>query len=176
MQKTLYILRHAKAEVGLPTQDDFDRALAPRGVSDAATLAAHMEKIHLLPELVWCSSAVRTRQTLTRMQEVFAAPLPVEYKDKLYNASAGEMLAMISAAPEDISSLMVIAHNPGVHQLALKLAQAGDDKPLDTLAIKYPTCSLTVVEFASAAWRDLAVSHGKLLDFITPKMLGGVDD
>ncbi|NBX04303.1 MAG: histidine phosphatase family protein [Alphaproteobacteria bacterium] len=176
MPKTLYILRHAKAEVGLPTQDDFDRALAPRGVSDAATLAAHMAKNHLLPELVWCSSAVRTRQTLASMQENFTAPPPAELKDKLYNASAGEILTLLSSAPEEVSSLMVIAHNPGVHQLALKLAKTGDDKHLDTLAIKYPTCSLTVVEFANAAWRDLAVSHGKLVELITPKMLGGVDD
>ena len=176
MQKTLYILRHAKAEVGSATQDDFDRALVLRGLLDAAALAAHMAQRGVMPQLIWCSSALRTRQTLSAMQENFTAPRPAEYHDKLYNASAGEMLALLSSAPDDVASLMVIAHNPGVHQLALKLAKTGDEKKLDTLAIKYPTCSLTVVEFTNAAWCDLAVSAGTLVDFITPGMLGGVDD
>jgi phosphohistidine phosphatase len=176
MQKILYILRHAKAETGAPTQDDFDRSLVERGVQAAQLMGAYMVKNQLRPQLVWCSSSQRTRQTLAALGEAFVPPLAVEFRDKLYNASAGEILSMLPSLPEEVSSLMVVAHNPGMHQLAAKLARRGQDAALDDLAIQYPTCALTVVRFDDVAWRDVAVTAGHLELFLTPKMLGGAED
>ena len=176
MKKTLYILRHAKAEIGTATQEDFDRALVERGLQGAGLIAAYMIKKRMRPEHVWCSSAMRTRQTVGKLQEYFTPPLAVEYRDKMYNASAGEMLSMLASVGNDVSSMMMVAHNPGMHQLAVKLARTGDDAMLDTLAIKFPTASLVVVEFETDSWRDIAVSSGKLVDFVSPGTLGGIDD
>jgi phosphohistidine phosphatase len=177
MQKTLYILRHAKAELGLPAQEDFDRALAPSGVQAASLLSAYMLRNQMRPEQVWCSGALRTRQTVAAMQSAFVPSLEVEYRDKLYNASAGEILSMLPGMSEEVSSLMVVAHNPGVHQLAVKLVKKGDDRTLDRLALQYPTCALTVVTFDDVAWRDVAVANnGKLLAFVTQLDLGGIEE
>ena len=176
MKKTLYILRHAKAETGTATQEDFDRGLVERGLQAAAMIAAYMLKQKMRPQRVWCSSAARTRQTVMKLQESFVPPLDVEYRDKMYNASAGEMLSMLASLGSDVQSAMLVAHNPGMHQLAVKLAREGDDDTLDMLAIKFPTASLAVVEFDTENWRDVAVSSGRLVEFITPSMLGGVDD
>ena len=175
MKKTLYILRHAKAQTGTATQEDFDRALTQSGMETAQRLGHHLAGEGLRPQLVLCSSAVRTRQTLDGVQDAFNPPLVVEYRDKIYNSSAGEMLSMFALLDESISSCMVVAHNPGIHQLAVKLAREGDDKTLDTLALKYPPCSLTIVE-SEGAWRDVAVSNSKLIAFLPPSSIGGIDE
>lgn len=170
-QKILYILRHAKAETGNPAQDDHDRVLSPRGVEAVAIMGKYCKEHAILPEKVLCSTATRTVETLMKLEEAIKRTLPVEYSRKLYLASAGEVLNMLAQVPETISKLMVIGHNPGLHQLALKLARTGDDAVLDALTLKLPTCALVAVEFADASWAELRNLRGKLLDFKSPKML-----
>jgi phosphohistidine phosphatase len=171
-QKTLYILRHAKAENGHASQDDHARTLSARGVEGAAVMGNFLVKHGVKPEKVLCSTAIRTAETLIKLEECYRHPLPVEYREKLYLASASDMLAMIADTPEEIRRLMVIGHNPGIHQLCLKLAKEGDEDLLDTLSLKFPTCAFAAIEFDHATWADLKIASGRLTDFVTPKMLG----
>lgn len=169
MKKILYILRHAKAEAGSATQDDHERGLMERGVNAALAMGEYMQKQNIVPDRVLCSTAVRAKETWRYVGEHCTPKHPVEYIPKLYMASANEIRGVLAKLPDAVSSALVVGHNPGIHQLALKLALDGDDALLDTLSIKYPTCTLTAIAFDDP-WSEL--SGGTLERFITPKMLG----
>ena len=102
------------------------------------------------------------------------SPLPVEDVEKLYLASAGEMLNIIAAAPADVQHLLVIAHNPGMHELCVKLAKGGDEKLIDKMMIKFPTCAIATFACHAPDWASVHKARCELLDFISPKMLGQV--
>ena len=171
-KKTLYFLRHAKAEAGGPDREDHARNLAARGQVDALLVGAHLVERGIAPERVLCSTAMRTAETLMKLEEAYHRTLPVKYVDKLYHATANEILAQIAATEESISRLMIIGHNPGLHQLSIMLAKQGDEALLDELAMKLPTATFVGLEFDSS-WNSIKHAGGTLTHFITPKMLGG---
>lgn len=173
MQKILYILRHAKAETGSAGQDDHARLLSRRGVGDVELVAAHLVKLGIHPDKVLCSTAIRTSETFIKLEEAFRHNLPVEFSEKLYLASGNEILNVIAGVPDEIEKLMVIAHNPGLHQLCLKLVHAGDATLLDALALKLPTCAFAGIDLGPESWKQIRNARGILNSFITPKMLGG---
>ena len=167
-QKILTILRHAKADVGSATQDDHDRVLNERGQQAATSLGNYLSRRKTLFDYVLCSTARRTRETL---EYLHLEPLPsVDFSEKLYLASPNEMLAVIAAIPAQVDHLLVIGHNPGIYQLCLTLSQRGDEALIDTMALKFPTCSLAKIGF-DGDWASLAKAGGQLLEFMTPKVL-----
>ena len=170
--KTLYILRHAKAEIGTASQDDHDRGLNNQGTDACAVMGGYFLKHEILPELVLCSTAKRTRETWQHIGSFYAHAPKVEYSDRLYLASTNEMLNQIALVPEPVQRLMIVAHNPGLHQLSLTLAKSGNEQAIDTLALKLPTCSLVAFEFAESSWKNITRAHGEMKAFVTPKMLG----
>lgn len=176
MQKTLYILRHAKAETGLAHQDDHSRKLVERGVEAAQIVGAYMYRQGIKPAKVLCSDAVRTHQTWSQIEGIYPAPLNVEFSRKVYLSSANEMLNLLSLLPGQIPSVLLIGHNPGVHQICLKLAKEGDEDLLDMMHLKFPTCALASIKLGDIAWSDIASAHGVLTDYVTPKMLAGIVD
>lgn len=177
MQKKLYILRHAKTEPGHAHQDDHSRRLVERGVEAAQITGAYLYRQGVKPAKILCSDAVRTHETWAQIETIYPAPLNVEFTRKLYMASANEILGILARLPSQIDSVMVIGHNPGMHQLAIKLAKEGDEELLDLLHLKYPTCALTSLSFGDVSWEEIAQDgHGRLEDFVTPKMLAGIDD
>jgi phosphohistidine phosphatase len=171
-QKTLYILRHAKAKEGVAGQDDHARELNERGVGAAKAMGAHLRKSGIHPDKVLCSSSARTTETLMKMEEGTREPMPIEYSEKLYLASANALLTVIAGMGEDVSSLMLIGHNPGMHQLAVKLAGHGNPKQIEKLVEKFPTGALAEIDFGKIEWRDVLITRGELRQFVTPKMLG----
>lgn len=170
-QKTIYILRHAKAETGASYQDDHERKLTQRGCEAARTMGFHLLRQGIRPDLVLCSTAVRAQETWEHVLETYNRDVPIERSDRLYLASAGETLQLVAQVPESVSRLLVVGHNPGLHQFCLKLAQAGNASLLDTLAIKFPTCAFATLALGRVAWRDAAHSKGELKGFVTPSML-----
>jgi len=96
----------------------------------------------------------------------------MEYTEKLYLASDNELLNLISETPENVGSLMIVGHNPGLHQLCLKLAKEGDDKLLDTMMLKFPTCTFAAISLGDSAWNNVARADGELKMFVMPENLG----
>src|SRR6476661_6101124 len=105
---TLYLLRHAKSSWADPTLPDHERPLAPRGRRDAKRIATHLARLGIEPELVLCSSAQRTRETLELLRPALGATPTVRLEAKLYAASAETLLERIRALPEAIASAMLI--------------------------------------------------------------------
>jgi phosphohistidine phosphatase len=165
--QTLYLLRHGKSSWDDPTLPDHERPLAPRGRRDAKRIAKHLRRLGLEPELILCSSAARTRETLELLRPALGASEVIVEED-LYGASSDELLARIHLVPDSVASVMLIGHNPGLEQLALALASAGDD--LERLAAKFPTAALATLAIANS-WSRLAPGDATLDAYVVPKQL-----
>jgi phosphohistidine phosphatase len=168
---TLSLLRHAKSSWNNPAVPDHDRPLATRGVVDAPLMGRAMTERGIDPDLVLCSSARRTRDTLALVLPELKVGPKVVYEDALYHASAAEMLELMRAVPPGASRLMLVGHNPEIHALALDLVGSGPKHYRDKLKDKYPTAGLVVVNFTSGAWQSVTVNSGELKLFLTPKDL-----
>jgi phosphohistidine phosphatase len=171
-QKTLTLLRHAKAEAGASGQEDKARGLTERGVRGTEIIGKYLSEKGLQPDKVLCSSSIRTTETFLKVERAINRPLPVEYSDKLYLASAAEMLNLIATVPGTVQHLMVVAHNPGIHELCIKLAKEGDEQLIEKMTVKFPTCAVATFTCHAPDWGTLKVARCKLVDFVSPKMLG----
>lgn len=170
---TLSLMRHAKSDWAELDFDDFDRALAPRGIKAAPLIGKAIAKLGLKPDLVVCSGAVRTRATLALILPQLGQPPPdIVYDDQLYLAFATTMLDVLKAAAWPAHRhVMLLGHNPGTHALALELTGGGDKKAIAELASKFPTAGLAVLRFPFEHWRDVRAGTGELVYFITPRGL-----
>jgi phosphohistidine phosphatase len=168
---TLSLLRHAKSSWDTPGLDDFDRPLARRGEEAAPRMGAFMKKHKIAPELILCSTAVRTRQTLDLVLPHLAGTPAVAYEDGLYLAAAGTLLARVRKIDAGITHAMLVGHDPGLHELAMDLAATGDAEALAALARKFPTAGLAVIGFKASAWSKIGSGKGRLELFMTPKTL-----
>jgi phosphohistidine phosphatase len=94
--------------------------------------------------------------------------------DELYGAGLSELLAVIrGAAVEDPEQLMLVGHNPGLHEMALSLIGSGDAAGRKAVADNLPTGSIVVIDFPIEDWNDVAFRDGKLVQFVSPKLLKG---
>jgi phosphohistidine phosphatase len=166
--KTLFLLRHAKSSWDDPGLADHERPLAKRGRRASKVLAEHLRNERIAPELVLCSSSRRTRETLDRIAPALGDEVRVEVERDLYAASAERLLQHLRKVDDGVGSVMLIGHNPGVEQLAIKLA--GDGDKLADLRTKYPTGALARLEF-DASWSELEPGSAELVDFVKPKQL-----
>ena len=166
--KTLYLLRHAKAESGAIEAGDRDRVLAPRGHEACAAIGAYMKSKSYTADAIICSSAARTRETLALVASAAGLLAAPRYEDALYLATAEEVLQAVGQETPSASCVLVVGHNPGMHHLALMMSTPRRTKLRQSLELKYPTCSLTVLTFDSQSWNAIEPGQGELVDFITP--------
>jgi phosphohistidine phosphatase len=164
----LFVLRHAKSSWDDPGLDDHDRPLAPRGRRATKLIAEHLDSHDYHPELILCSTARRTRETL----DGIGLTGYKQVEPELYGASAGGVLERLRRVPNETASTMLIGHNPAMQILVLRLAGAHDpvDPDLAEVQHKFPTGALAVLKF-ECAWSDLAPRCAELIAFVRPKVL-----
>lgn len=157
-QRRLILVRHAKA-VEEDTGGDHGRPLNPRGHTDAEGLGRWLHKEKLMPEQVFCSTATRTRETLAALGD----NLPTILRDKMYLASAGELLAQLQNADDAVRTLMLVGHNPGMHGLlALLVGEYDHETDAERVIMKFPTASCAVLRLEAASWKDVAPQSATL--------------
>ncbi|WKK22593.1 histidine phosphatase family protein [Streptomyces olivoreticuli] len=164
--RRIVLLRHAKAEWS--DVDDHERPLAERGRKDAPVAGRRLAGSGIVPDLVLCSTSARTRETWKlAVHELPQRPRTV-YEDRLYEASLGELIAVINETPEDVTDLLLVGHNPGMHGLADALAGSAEG---DTLARMnrsgFPTASIAVLTF-TGSWKSVEHGVGSLVAFWPP--------
>jgi phosphohistidine phosphatase len=172
--RRLMLLRHAKTEHDAPNGRDRDRRLDERGRTDAAEIGGWIGRHPPFPDLVLVSAAIRTQQTWEIAWEAMknASPQPrVELLPELYGADPSQLLQAIHTSSSDPKVLMVVGHNPGMHELALALTGSGEAAARKALADNLPTSGLAVFDFAGDDWADVAFRRGRLVLFVTPKQL-----
>jgi phosphohistidine phosphatase len=172
----LMLLRHAKTEKAALGASDRERVLTARGRKDAPTIGAYLVDHALNPDRVIVSSARRTRETWERLALAFSTPPPAAYDERLYDAGPERILAVVSETERTASTLMVIGHNPGLHELAQLLIASGDVTARERLSEGLPTAGLAVIDFAGKDWRKLRPQGGRLERFVTPRSLKAATD
>jgi phosphohistidine phosphatase len=165
VMKRIYLLRHAKSSWKHHELADHDRPLAGRGKRAAKAIAKHMRAQEFDPELVLCSSARRARQTLEWIEPALERA-SVQVEGELYGASACELLTRLRRLPDSVGSVLVIGHNPAIHELALELAG-----PAPELAGKFPTAALAALTFDGTAWVELGPEATELVELTRPRHL-----
>jgi phosphohistidine phosphatase len=173
--RRLMLLRHAKTENDAPSGRDLDRRLDNRGRQDAADIGGWIGRHPPFPDSVLVSHAIRAHQTWEIAWEAMKDLVPepqVELVPELYGADPAQLLQIIRAASEtDPRRLMLVGHNPGMHELALALAGSGDAAGRKALADNLPTSGLAIFDFAIDDWTDVAFRRGRLELFVSPKLL-----
>jgi phosphohistidine phosphatase len=118
---------------------------------------------------------VRAHQTWEIAWEAMKERVPeprVELMPELYGADVSQLLETIrEASSTDPRRLMIVGHNPGMHELALALAGSGDGAARKALADNLPTSGLAVFDFEIDDWTDVAIRRGRLVLFVSPKLL-----
>jgi phosphohistidine phosphatase len=173
--RRLMLLRHAKTENDAPSGRDQDRRLDNRGRSDAAEIGGWIGRHPPFPDAVLVSPAVRAHQTWEIAWEAMKKLVPepqVELIAELYGADPAQLLQAIrDASVADPKTLLLVGHNPGMHELALALAGSGDATGRRALADNLPTSGLAVFDFEIDDWADVAFRRGRLVQFVSPKLL-----
>lgn len=172
--RRLMMLRHAKS-AWPEGRADIDRPLNARGQAAAPRMGAYLADEGLFPDLVLVSTARRTRETWDLVAP-HLGDVAVRFEPRLYEASAERLFEIVREVSDDVRGLLLVAHNPGLEDLARMLIGHGDRYAFARLTQKYPTAGLAVLDFDVETWGN-ARSRGARLDrFVTPASLGGVDD
>lgn len=173
--RRLMLLRHAKTEIDAPSGRDEDRRLDSRGRHDAAQIGRWISRHPPFPSHVLVSRAARAVQTWEIAWEAMrdAMPAPeVELTPELYGADVSQLLETIrNASVTDPKRLMLVGHNPGMHELATALAGHGDVVGRSALADNLPTAGLAIIDFDIDDWSDVRIRRGRLELFISPKLI-----
>jgi phosphohistidine phosphatase len=169
-RRQLALLRHAKSSWDDPGIDDHDRVLAPRGRKALQKIAAHLPTLPTAPELVLCSSARRTVQTLEGISPALADHVAISVEDQLYAADSGQLLQRLRAVDDAVASVLLIGHNPGMEDLAALLIGAGDASLRADLASSYPTAALATLTFPGS-WSALSAGCASLDGYVVPRRL-----
>ncbi|WP_442508301.1 SixA phosphatase family protein [Novipirellula sp. SH528] len=162
-RRRLILMRHAKSDWADEGLSDHDRPLNKRGKRDAPQMAEWLREIDCLPDVVLSSSAVRTRETAELMQDSFRSDVVVSYIESLYLATPETICSVISSDSCDASTVMVLAHNPGMAYLVSQLAGQ---------MVDMPTAAIAIFDVSIADWSKFRLSSPvKLEHFMRPKAL-----
>jgi phosphohistidine phosphatase len=173
--RRLMLLRHAKTERAEPGERDRDRKLMNRGRSDAPIIGAYMAHHGLLPDLALVSPATRAQDTWTLVAAALDKTPRTETDDRIYNASPQKLLELI-AEPRKARRLLIVGHNPSLHEFALQLIASGEVEAREQLREKLPTSGLVVMDLPIDDW-PLARPHAARLErFVTPRLIAAATE
>lgn len=163
--KTLFLLRHAQAA---PTgsKSDKERKLTPTGTNDALMLGRRMRQKNYHPDLVLCSTAQRTKETLNALEQSIEI-VSTLYISTLYEGGKSEMFQTIQKTDDHVDALMIVAHNPSIHAMALMLARE-DSPALDRLSLGYHPGTLSVFSCPCTSWAAIKPGENMLIDVLGP--------
>lgn len=166
----LVLLRHAKS--AWPDVADHERPLGPRGLRDAPAAGRWLRDAGCVPALVICSTARRTRETWALAAGQLGAEVPVRFDERVYGAAPEELLEVVSEVSEQVRTLLLVGHNPGLEDLAVRLARkavtTAEAEAIERLSEKFPTSAIAVLA-CPASWRELAPGSARLTDFAVPR-------
>jgi phosphohistidine phosphatase len=171
----LLLLRHAKSSWDSAGVPDRDRPLNARGRRAAAAMRRAMREFGLIPDLILVSSAKRTMETMSALEPWDDTPL-IEPMDDLYLATEALMLATLRSVAETVRTVLLIGHNPGMHELAVTLTdpRGSPERLLRGVRDGFPTGALA--EFSvTGPWSRLGQGGGRLMRFLTPRMLDAAE-
>ena len=162
------VIRHAKSSWDDPSAEDHDRPLSKRGRNALPRLLDHIEGLELPPDLVMCSSSRRTRETLDGIRPAFGRKARIETEAALYGANVERLITQLRRLDDQITTVVLIGHNPGVADLVdlLAVAPSSGGAAID----RFPTAAVAVLSVAGA-WSALQRGCASLESFWAPRRL-----
>lgn len=165
--KELLLIRHAKSDWDHPGLPDHDRPLNARGLRDAPAMAAALKQRGVSPDRIVSSTAVRAMMTAKRLAGGMDYPEEkLRRKPELYLAPPAILLAVVQQLDEEAGTVMIVGHNPGMHEAAAALSPGGGPGG-------FPTLSVARFEIAADYWGLVEWGSARLVEFLTPRSLGG---
>lgn len=168
--KILTLLRHAKSGWDDPVSRDFDRPLNPRGRKAARTMGFEMKGRGLAFDRVLASPARRVIETLDEVEAAYG-PLGPQFDRRLYLASAATLIEIVRGAPDEAKRLLLVGHNPGLEEIALRLSGRDEAGLRGEVEVKYPTGTLAEIALPVEHWAEVAENMGQIVRFIRPRDL-----
>ena len=172
--RRLFLIRHAKAEPHVG-RGDYERRLTGRGRDDARRVAQALAARRMLPDLLVHSGAARARETAEIMAAAWRGKVELQEDDGLYDASLATLLDHTHALGQEHKHVGLVAHNPGLGELAAALTGSGAKPDLRRLAAKYPTGAVAILDFPVQRWEEIERNSGTLALYLTPAELEGAD-
>jgi phosphohistidine phosphatase len=172
--KTIYLLRHTKSAWSDSDADDFDRPLNEQGQLNAVQIGHHLSDQKIQPDIILCSAAARTQETFSYIQSFLPATQAIEIKDALYLASSQTLMQHLENLNEAASSVMIIAHNPGLHELAINFGgreNIGVSELLNQVMQQFPSGAIATVQSTADQWKSLNQGESTLTGFVCPAVL-----
>ncbi|PNG22876.1 SixA phosphatase family protein [Streptomyces cahuitamycinicus] len=164
--RRIVLFRHAKAD--WPQVTDHERPLADRGRMEAAEAGRRLTDTGIAFDLALCSTAVRTRETWKLAVQEFPHRPKTVYEERIYEASPGELIALLNQTPDDAQNVLMIGHNPGIQGLADVLAGSGEDDARERMTRRgFPAAAFAVLSFGGT-WKSLEPGMATLRDYWAP--------
>jgi phosphohistidine phosphatase len=165
--RRLFLIRHAKTQPQ-GAMADFERRLLPRGHADARRLAAWFQQNRQSADALVHSTATRAVETADALAESWLEKASRQAVAELYGAPWRAILGCVRAFPATTHSAAIVAHNPGMFDVANILTGAGDPAARARLTEKMPPCGCAVLDFSIDSWAKLEPGAGRLSLFLTP--------
>jgi phosphohistidine phosphatase len=164
--RRIVLFRHAKAD--WPQVTDHERPLADRGRKEAVEAGRRLTDTGLSFDLALCSTAIRTRETWKLAVQEFPHRPKTVYEERIYEASPGELIALLNETPDDAQNVVLIGHNPGIQGLADILAGSAEGDARDRMSGRgFPAAAFAVLSFGGS-WKALEPGVATLLDYWAP--------
>ncbi|AXG57495.1 phosphohistidine phosphatase [Streptomyces lincolnensis] len=147
---------------------DHERPLADRGRKEAAEAGRRLTDTGLSLDLALCSTATRTRETWKLAVQEFPHRPKTVYEERIYEASPGELIALLNETPDDAQNVVLVGHNPGIQGLADILAGSAEGDARDRMSGRgFPAAAFAVLSF-SGSWKALEPGVATLLEYWAP--------
>ena len=150
-------------------------AIASSWRADAPVIGAYMARHRLAPDFVLVSPVTRAEETWALVAAALGKPPRVARDARIYNAGPQTLIEVIGET-RDARALLVVGHNPGLHDLAVQLIASGDVEARERINEKLPTSGLVVIEFPYDDWSRLHRSSGRLERFVSPRLIAAAGD
>lgn len=160
----LFILRHADSGWAEPGQKDIERCLSARGINQLDVIADTISNHSYSPMKVICSSATRTRQTLSGIKSSLGKDISIEFEKNMYSGEIETYFDIVTSQSGN-EGLMLVGHNPMCAGFCMQLAGDGEEQPLYELALGFPSGTLAHLQFEKKQWQDIKISEGYLKAF-----------
>lgn len=161
--KTIYLMRHAKSDWDADYSGDFNRPLNNRGKSSATKMGAHLVDFMSAPDLVLCSSSLRTRQTYTLLSAAANWESDIEFDDELYLSTPMYVFERLQNLDQALNNVLVIGHQPTTGIVASSL--------IGGKLVDVPTATFIEIEHNSDNWSDVGIGTGQLSRHILARSL-----
>lgn len=170
--KRICILRHAKAGKGhKKILDDHDRPLTSKGLEASKALATYIDNSDFTPDLIICSTSKRTRKTSEIVFKSFFPDTDIIYSSKLYLAKESDLYEIIKETSDSVNNLVVVGHNPGLHEFCSMLVSDGDKTQIRQLREHFSPGAMAIFKLSIKHWSDIKRKSGLLTNLIIPKEL-----